>query len=115
MKPELRYCPCAVNEPVQYSARARSAPPNQNNNTTSTRHNSTNTDPIQEVHGETELHGLGDNLMYNRIAVQYSVERSTLARRHQGWSNNDVRLGLLKEVFERDQTTRFDRVSIATP
>jgi hypothetical protein len=43
-------------------------------------------DPIQKAIEEIESREPGDNFSYNKVAVKYGVERSTLARRHQGLS-----------------------------
>ncbi|KAH8621979.1 hypothetical protein IG631_23374 [Alternaria alternata] len=59
-------------------------PPPHHNNKPSTRHNSTNMDPIQEAIVYIKLHELGDDFSYTKVAAQFGVERSTLARRHQG-------------------------------
>jgi hypothetical protein len=39
-------------------------------------------DPIQKAIEEIESREPGDNFSYNKVAVKYGVERSTLARRH---------------------------------
>lgn len=41
-------------------------------------------DPIQEAVEYIKLCELGDDFSYNEIAAKFGVERSTLARRHQG-------------------------------
>ncbi|RYN17424.1 hypothetical protein AA0112_g12073 [Alternaria arborescens] len=41
-------------------------------------------DPIQEAIKFIESHKLGDKFSYTKVAAQFDIERSTLARRHQG-------------------------------
>ena len=41
-------------------------------------------DPVQEAIEYIESREPGDNFSYNKVAAQFGVERSTLARRHQG-------------------------------
>jgi hypothetical protein len=41
-------------------------------------------DPIQEAIEYIESREPGDDFSYNKVAAQFGVERSTLARRHQG-------------------------------
>ena len=67
-----------------YSARARIDHPHQLNKPTSTRHNSTNMDPIQEAIREIESCELGEQFSYQQLAKKYGVNRCTLARRHKG-------------------------------
>jgi hypothetical protein len=43
-------------------------------------------DPIQKAIEEIESREPGDDFSYNKVAAKYGVERSTLARRHQGLS-----------------------------
>ena len=57
--------------------------PHHHNNKTSTRHNSTTIDPIQETIKEIESCDLGEQFSYQQIAKKYSVPRTTLMRRHK--------------------------------
>jgi hypothetical protein len=59
-----------------YSARARVEPPEHQNNIivpTSTRHNSTNIDQIQEAIEHLELHKARDNFSYRKVAKIFGV------------------------------------------
>ncbi|KAH8621091.1 hypothetical protein IG631_24256 [Alternaria alternata] len=50
----------------------------------STRHNSTTMDPIQEAIEYLESREAGDELSYRQVAKIFGVDRTTLSRRHKG-------------------------------
>jgi len=51
---------------------------------TSTRDNSTTMSPIDDALAAIEALELGETLVYQKVADQFGVDRSTLARRHKG-------------------------------
>jgi AraC-like DNA-binding protein len=51
---------------------------------TSTRHNSTTIDPIQEAIEYIESRKARDNFSYRQVAKIFGVNRTTLSRRHKG-------------------------------
>ena len=53
------------------------------NITTLTRRNSTNMDPIKAAIEAIKLRKLGEDFTYTEYAVKFSVDRSTLSRRHR--------------------------------
>jgi hypothetical protein len=55
-----------------------------NSTYTLTRDNSTAIAPIDNALAAIEALDLGEKLVYQKIANQHSVNRSTLARRHKG-------------------------------
>jgi hypothetical protein len=65
-------------------ARRPARTPNYEINTTLTRHNSIDMDPIQAAIAAFESRELGEQTSYTKIAAKYNVDRSTLSRRHQG-------------------------------
>jgi hypothetical protein len=50
----------------------------------STRHNSTTIDPIQEAIEYIESREAGDNFLYRQVAKIFGVDQTTLLRRHKG-------------------------------
>jgi hypothetical protein len=61
--------------------------PNIITNSTSTfapRHNSTNMEPILDAIAAINAHEAGDKHSYRQTAKRFGVDRTTLARRHQG-------------------------------
>ena len=59
-------------------------PDNQNSTHTSTRHTSTTMAPIDNALAAIKALKPEEKLVYQKIADQYGVDRSTLARRHRG-------------------------------
>ncbi|KAJ8113922.1 hypothetical protein OPT61_g4067 [Boeremia exigua] len=70
------------------NARSRVTPDHDKIAQTSTRNNSTTMAPIDEALAAIEALGPGEKLVYQKIADQYSVDRSTLARRHRRVQNS---------------------------
>ncbi len=72
-----------------YRVRARNArvrvTPGQHQNTNYLEHDiSTTIAAINKALADLESRELGEPFLYSKTAANYSVERSTLARRHQG-------------------------------
>ena len=59
-------------------------PTNTKHNPTSTRDNSTTIAPIDDTLAYLESLSSGEQFSYNKVAADFSIDRSTLARRHQG-------------------------------
>jgi hypothetical protein len=84
---------CAARVRARYCVRARDArsrvtPDRDKTAQTSTRNNSTTIAPIDEALAAIEALGPEEKLVYQKIADQYGVDRSTLARRHQRVQNS---------------------------
>ncbi|KAF2865772.1 hypothetical protein BDV95DRAFT_623534 [Massariosphaeria phaeospora] len=65
------------------NARSRATPDHQNSTHTSTRNNSTAMAPINDALAAIKALDSGKKLVYQKIADQFGVDRSTLARRHK--------------------------------
>jgi AraC-like DNA-binding protein len=74
--------PCASpDRPARWIARQNTKP--KNLHPTSTRHNVTNMDPIDEAVAAIESLDEGEHFTYTVMADQYGVSRTTLSRRHR--------------------------------
>jgi len=74
-----------LKETGTYSVSAASEPPEHphfTNVPTSTRHNSTTMDPIQEAIEDTESRESRDEFSYREVAKKFDINRTTLSRRH---------------------------------
>jgi predicted DNA-binding protein (UPF0251 family) len=80
-------CPCAKR------ASSRIEPPHHDCDvtvSTSTRHNSTTMDPIQEEIEVIELLELGAQFSYHEVAKKFGIDRSTLSRSHQRKTRSNI-------------------------
>ena len=76
---ELAYHVCAPNDPVRSMTH-----PTQNHHLHTSRHNSTNMDPIQKAIEDIESRDRDTSFSYREVAKRYGISHRTLARRHQG-------------------------------
>ena len=66
------------------NARSRATPGYPKQHPSSARNNSTTMAPIDDALAAIEALEPGEKLVYQKIADQFGVDRSTLARRHRG-------------------------------